>query len=89
MKSISQLLFLNFFNAQCFIYDTFSFLNFGEFWWLIKTISDNGLNLNDLFYLPNILIVLLAVSLNFQANILVSAPKKKNVAYMIHRALEG
>ena len=30
VKSISQFLFLIFFNAQCIIYDTFSSLNFGE-----------------------------------------------------------
>ena len=40
VKSISQFVFLIFFNAQCIIYDTFSFLNFGELWCLIKPISD-------------------------------------------------
>ena len=36
--NISILIF-DFFNAQSIIYDTFVF-NFGELWWLIKTISD-------------------------------------------------
>ena len=37
--NISILIF-DFFNTQCIIYDTFSFLNIGELWWLIKPISD-------------------------------------------------
>ena len=31
---------LDFYNAQCLIYDTLSFFNFGELWWLIKPILD-------------------------------------------------
>ena len=43
LKRWSQYLnsYFSFFNAQCIIYDTFSFLNFCELWWLIKPISDN------------------------------------------------
>ena len=40
VKPISHSYFLIFFNAQCIVYDTCSFLNFGELLWLIKPISD-------------------------------------------------
>ena len=35
-----SILIFDFFKAQFIIYDTFSFLNFGELWGLIKPISD-------------------------------------------------
>ena len=74
---------------HCIIYDTFSFLNFCDLWWLIKPSLDKQSKMERLFQLPNILTHYLAVKLDLQVNILVTAPKKQNVAYLIHRALEG